>query len=97
MSFTSDSAPSEARKRGSGGGYPRKHDDLLMGLSDLAAKAVPGTTRRAKRENGGLGEDTPGGTINLLTGRSGLDVQSRQCQGQRCERSEKTGVWGRIP
>jgi hypothetical protein len=27
-SSTSDSAPSEARKRGSGGGSPRKHDDL---------------------------------------------------------------------
>ena len=30
-----DSAPSEARKRGSGGGSPRKHDDLLSGPSDL--------------------------------------------------------------
>jgi hypothetical protein len=28
---TRDSAPSEARKRGSGGGSPRKHDDLLTG------------------------------------------------------------------
>jgi hypothetical protein len=31
----SDSAPSEARKRGSGGGSPRKHDDVLTGPSDL--------------------------------------------------------------
>jgi hypothetical protein len=28
---TGDSAPSEARKRGSGGESPRKHDDLLTG------------------------------------------------------------------
>jgi hypothetical protein len=28
-SCTSDSVPSEARKRGSGGGSPRRHDDLL--------------------------------------------------------------------
>jgi hypothetical protein len=32
-SFTDDSVPSEARKRGSGGGSPRKYDDLLT--SDL--------------------------------------------------------------
>jgi hypothetical protein len=38
-SSTRDSAPSEARKRGSGGGSPRKHDDLLTGPSDLV-KAV---------------------------------------------------------
>jgi hypothetical protein len=30
---SSDSAPSEARKRGSGGGSPRKYDDLLTGPS----------------------------------------------------------------
>jgi hypothetical protein len=34
-SLTSDSAPSEARERGSGGGSPRKNDDLLTGPSDL--------------------------------------------------------------
>jgi hypothetical protein len=34
-SCTSDSAPSEARKRGSGGGSPMKHDDLLTGPLDL--------------------------------------------------------------
>jgi hypothetical protein len=34
-SSTSESAPSEARKRGSGGGSPRKYDDLLTGRSDL--------------------------------------------------------------
>jgi hypothetical protein len=38
-SSTSDSAPSEARKRGSGGGSPRKHDDLLTGPSDLDAQS----------------------------------------------------------
>jgi hypothetical protein len=33
---TSDSEPSQARKRGSGGGSPRKYDDLLAtGPSDL--------------------------------------------------------------
>jgi hypothetical protein len=30
--------------------------------------AVPVTARRAKRENGGLGEDPPGSTMTLLTG-----------------------------
>jgi hypothetical protein len=34
-SFTSDSAPSEARKRGSGGGSRRKYDNLPAGPSDL--------------------------------------------------------------
>ena len=34
-SCTSESASSEARKRGSGGGSPRKYDDLLTGPSDL--------------------------------------------------------------
>ena len=32
--------------------------------------ALPVTARRAKRENGGLGEDPPGSTINLLAGPS---------------------------
>jgi hypothetical protein len=35
MELYHDSASSEARKRGSGGGSPRKHDDLLTGASDL--------------------------------------------------------------
>ena len=62
------------RKRGSGGGSPRKRDDLLTGPSDLDFQSrqwtwifsqgsegvVPVTARRAKRENGGLGEDPPG-------------------------------------
>jgi hypothetical protein len=34
-SCTSDSGPSEARKRGSGGGSPRKYDDLLTGTDPL--------------------------------------------------------------
>jgi hypothetical protein len=32
--------PSEARKRGSGGGSPRKCDDLLTGLSGLSTLSV---------------------------------------------------------
>jgi hypothetical protein len=66
----SDSAPSEVRKRGSRGGYPRKHDDLLTGPSDsdiqsrhLWSSKLQVTARRAKRENGGLGEDPPGSTM----------------------------------
>jgi hypothetical protein len=35
MELCSDGALSEARKRGSGGGSPRKHDDLLTGRLDL--------------------------------------------------------------
>jgi hypothetical protein len=37
------------------------------------------TSRRAKRENGGLGEDTPGSKMTLLTGPEDLDVQSTGC------------------
>jgi hypothetical protein len=37
--FTGDSMPSEARKRGSGGGSPRKYDGLLPGKLDLLAIA----------------------------------------------------------
>jgi hypothetical protein len=37
-SFTSDSAASEARKRGSGGGSPRKHDGLHLRL--LASRVL---------------------------------------------------------
>jgi hypothetical protein len=36
--------------------------------------ALPITARRAKRENGALGEDPPGSYDDLLTGRSDLDV-----------------------
>jgi hypothetical protein len=39
-SSTSDSAPSEARNRGSGGGSPRKYRDLLTGPSDLDVRAL---------------------------------------------------------
>jgi hypothetical protein len=58
---TSDSAPSEARIRGSEGGTPRKHDDLLTGASDLnvqsrqlwscTSDSVPSEAR--KRGSGG--------------------------------------------
>jgi hypothetical protein len=37
-SSTRDSAPSEARKRGSGGGPPRKSGDPLAGPSDLSGQ-----------------------------------------------------------
>jgi hypothetical protein len=37
-SSANDSAPSEARKRGSGGGSPRKYDDFLTGPSELQGK-----------------------------------------------------------
>jgi hypothetical protein len=40
--------------------------------------ALPATARRAKRENGGLGEDPPGSTMTYLTGPSDLDVQPKQ-------------------
>jgi hypothetical protein len=44
------------------------YDDLLTGPSDLDAQSgheggLPVTARRAKRENGGLGEDPPGSTM----------------------------------
>ena len=37
--------------------------------------AVPVTARRAKRENGGLGEDPPGSPMTYCTGPSDLDAQ----------------------
>jgi hypothetical protein len=37
---TSDNAPSEARKRGSGGGSPRKYDNVLTGPSDLDVQSM---------------------------------------------------------
>jgi hypothetical protein len=54
LQVQSSSAPSEARKWGSGGGSPKKYDDSLTGPSDLQVQRA---ARRAKRENGGLGED----------------------------------------
>jgi hypothetical protein len=40
QSSTSDSTPSEARKRGSGGGSPRKSDDPAPGPSDLSKHQI---------------------------------------------------------
>jgi hypothetical protein len=48
--------------------------------------ALPVTARRAKRENGGLGEDPPGSTMTLLTGPSDLDVQSWVSEGHLQEK-----------
>jgi hypothetical protein len=39
-SGTSDSVPSEARERGSGGRSPRKYDDLLTSGSDLDVQSM---------------------------------------------------------
>jgi hypothetical protein len=49
-SSTSDSAPSEARKRGSGGGSPRKHDELPRGPSDLDVQPC----QRSERKRTGI-------------------------------------------
>jgi hypothetical protein len=46
------SAPSEARKRGSGGGSPRKYDDLLTGSSEASSGGDPHTKDRAKANPG---------------------------------------------
>jgi hypothetical protein len=46
-------------------------------LSQGNQGALPMTACRARRDNGGLGEDPPGGTMGLLIGPSDLDVQSR--------------------
>ena len=55
MSFASDSAPGEARKRGSGGGSPRKHDDLLTCRSDPDGQSggapVSGEGGSSRKEN----------------------------------------------
>jgi hypothetical protein len=68
--------PSEARKRGSGGGSPRKHDDLLTGRSDLDAQwgsegALPVTARPSEGRKRVLsGGGSPRRHDDLLTGRS---------------------------
>jgi hypothetical protein len=55
--------------------------------------------RRAKRENGGLGEDPPGSTITYQQVlRTWIFSQgSDGALPVAAERSEKPGVWGRIP
>jgi hypothetical protein len=45
--YIRDSAPSEARKRGSGGGSPRKTDDPPAGPSDLSTHAHVECTARS--------------------------------------------------
>jgi hypothetical protein len=68
-------------------------------VSQGSEGTFPVTARRAKRENGGLGEDPPGSTMTynqvLRTWMVKAVKELSQCQ--RAERSEKTGVWGRIP
>jgi hypothetical protein len=61
--------PSEARKRGSGGGSPRKYDDLLAGPSDLLDKlidllrsgdqAVPVNSEPSEARKRGFGGGSP--------------------------------------
>jgi hypothetical protein len=72
--------------------------DLNIHVRSLVSRSAPPTrARRAKRENGGLGEDPPGSKMSHLhPGRKPLLV-SQLYPRQRAERSEKTGVWGRIP
>jgi hypothetical protein len=62
--------------------------------------ALPMAARRAKRENGGLGEDPPVSTMTYnrsfgpgCSVKPEMELYPWQC----AERSEKTGVWGRIP
>jgi hypothetical protein len=78
-SCTSDSAPSEARKRGSGGGSPRKHDDLLTGrlyLDVLSRRLWSCTSDSAPSEarKRGSGGGSPKKHDDLLTGRLDPDV-----------------------
>jgi hypothetical protein len=63
----------------------------------VSKSAPPTRARRAKRENGGLGEDPPGSPMyHLHPGPKPLLV-SQLYPRERAERSEKTGDWGRIP
>jgi hypothetical protein len=55
LSCTGDSAPSEATKRGSGGGSPRKYDDLLTALSDLACPGKNAHTKGPSEASRGWG------------------------------------------
>ena len=50
--YSSDSAPSEARKRGSGGGSPRKHDDLTTGAESVPLLNVDEKSRRRQEHYG---------------------------------------------
>jgi hypothetical protein len=47
--YTNDNVPSEARKRGSGGGSPRKYDDLLR--SGIRATFFPRAVAAIRRSN----------------------------------------------
>jgi hypothetical protein len=70
------------------GGSPRKeglkYDDWLRTwkFSQGSYRAVPVTARRAKRENGGLGEDPPGSTM------TGYRVR-RTCKSNQAARRAK--------
>jgi hypothetical protein len=72
----SDSAPSEARKRGSGGESPRMHDDLLTALSELDAQprhlrsCAGDSTPSEARKRGLFGEDPPRSSMSYVTNRS---------------------------
>jgi hypothetical protein len=68
MELYRDSAPSKARKLGSGGGSPGSKMTYQQVVrtwmfSQGSDGAVPVTARRAMRENGGLGEDPSGSTM----------------------------------
>jgi hypothetical protein len=71
---TNDSAPSEARKRGSGGGSPRKYNDLLTGPSDLDAqprhlRSCTSDSAPSKARKRGSGGGSPRKYDDLLSGR----------------------------
>ena len=72
MECASDSVPSEARKRGSGGGSPRKYDDLLTGPLDLDAQSrqlcsCTGDSAPSEARQRGSGGGSPRKYDDLLT------------------------------
>jgi hypothetical protein len=88
--------PSEARKRGSGAGSPRKYDDLLTGPSDQSNQlidqlrsgdqAVPVNSVPSEARKRGSGGGSPRKYDDLLTG-----AKARAKGGSGgCARQEKT-------
>jgi hypothetical protein len=94
-SCASDSTSSEARKRGSGGGSPRKHDEVLTGASDLGVQprqlvngAVLVTARRATKRGSGGG--SPRKHNEVLTVAS--DLGSNSSFGPGCSAKAVNGA-----
>jgi hypothetical protein len=102
-SCTNNSAPSEARKRGSGGGSPRKYDDILTRSPGCAVQSrqlwsCTNNSAPSEARKRGSGGGSPRKYDDLLSGPSDLDglgvPQERRVNRQRIVTSEPSLVYG---